>query len=79
MEGKNKGLIIFGIILLLIGLVAYFYPQIRYYESGYYKGEEISRTYPYQNLGMVLVLAGIIFIALGFLYSPRKTPPPPPK
>lgn len=64
-EVKNMGILIFGIILFLIGLVASFYPE-QYYD--------IVR-YPHQNLGIVLILAGIVFTALGFLYSPRKTEP----
>jgi len=85
-EIKNKGLLIFGILLLLIGLGASFYSQailnsIWVYDPnnpldlGHREYVEIGRTYPYQSLGMVLVLAGIIFVALGFFYSPRKTEP----
>jgi len=65
-EIKNLGVLAFGIILLLIGLVASFYPE-RYYS--------VTVRYPYQNIGIVLVVAGIIFVALGFFYSPRKTEP----
>jgi vacuolar-type H+-ATPase subunit I/STV1 len=71
MEERNKGLIIFGIILLAIGLVASFYSQTEYPSGG-------RMTYPYQSIGILLDVAGIVFVALGFLYSPRKTPPPPP-
>jgi len=63
-EIKNKGLVLFGVILLLIGLVASFYPETYY---GYVL------RYPYQTVGIILLLAGIVFIALGFFYSPRKT------
>jgi len=66
-EIKNKGILIFGIILLLIGLGASFY-----YESKSILGFEYMRTYPYQSIGMVLVLLGGVFVALGFFYSPRK-------
>lgn len=65
MEIKNIGLLLFGIILLLIGLVASFYAE----ETPYYPPE---KTYPYQGIGMVLVLAGIIFVAIGFFYSAKK-------
>ena len=65
-EIKNKGILIFGIILFLIGLVASFYPE-------YYSETTIIKGYPYQNIGIVLVLAGIIFVAIGFLYSPRTS------
>jgi uncharacterized membrane protein YidH (DUF202 family) len=67
MEERNKGLLVFGIVLLAIGLALSLYQVNRYYEL----------TYPYQTIGMFLVIAGIVFVALGFLYSPRKTPPPP--
>jgi len=66
-EIKNKGMLSFGIILFLMGLVASLYQESIY-------GTLIVR-YPYQNIGIVLVVAGIIFVALGFLYSPRKTEP----
>jgi drug/metabolite transporter (DMT)-like permease len=73
MENRNKGLIIFGIILLMIGLVASFYG---YHENPYSASSPM--VYPYQSIGILLDVAGIVFIALGFLYSPRKTLPPPP-
>ena len=65
MEERNEGLIVFGIILLIIGLFASFY------ETDYY-------DYPYQTLGIILSIAGIIIVVLGFLYPSRRTPPPPP-
>jgi drug/metabolite transporter (DMT)-like permease len=73
MEDRNKGLIIFGIILLAIGLVASFY-----HDTETFEGIPIDKGYPYQTIGVLLDVAGIVFIALGFLYSPHKTPPPPP-
>jgi len=75
MEVRNKGLIIFGIILLVIGLAAYLYGY-RLYSDG--SGPMV---YPYQNIGILLTVAGIVIMVLGFLYSPRKTNnlPPPPK
>jgi uncharacterized membrane protein HdeD (DUF308 family) len=60
MEGINKGLIVFGIILLIIGLVALFYSAI----------ETVT---PYRNAGIVLVVAGIVFIELGRLYPSHRT------
>lgn len=69
-EIKNKGMLIFGIILLLIGLGASFYQERHYvHDVGY------QTVTPYQNVGIVLLLAGIIFVALGFFYSPRKQEP----
>lgn len=67
-EVKNMGLLIFGIILLLIGLGASFYQD----RSSPFSSDW---WYPYQTVGIVLVLAGIIFVASGFLYSPRKVEP----
>mgnify|MGYP007042397627 CR=1 FL=1 len=74
MEIKNKGLLIFGAILLVTGLVASFYKETHHI---YGVGDVV--VIPYQTLGIVLVLAGIIFVALGFLYPSQRTPPPPPQ
>jgi len=52
-------------------LIAYFY----YYVEKY----SVTQKYPYQSLGIVLVLAGIVFMALGFLYPLQRTPPLPPQ
>jgi len=75
MEIKNKGLLLFGIILLLIGLVASFYVQVETFTTSWGEVWEVSRNYPYQGIGIVLVLAGIIFVAIGFFYSPQKREP----
>jgi len=66
---KNKGLIFFGIILLAIGLVAFFYSQTEY--SVLTHAHVI--TYPYQNTGILLIATGIEFVALELLYSSRKS------
>jgi hypothetical protein len=73
-EIKNKGLLLFGIILLVVGLVASFYQEQHYvYHVGY------QTVTPYQSVGIILAIAGIIFVALGFFYpsqrpsSPQKT------
>ncbi|MCJ7633128.1 hypothetical protein MUP77_12145 [Candidatus Bathyarchaeota archaeon] len=73
-EEKNKGLIVFGIILLAIGLFASFYQVTHYVQHVGYE-----TVTPYQSIGIVLDVAGMVFMALGFLYSPRNTPPPPQK
>jgi drug/metabolite transporter (DMT)-like permease len=62
-----RGLVVLGIIILLIGLGASFY-----YESKTILGVEYQRVYPYQNLGIVLVIGGIVCIVVGAVYSPRK-------
>jgi heme/copper-type cytochrome/quinol oxidase subunit 2 len=48
---------IFGIVLLVIGLVAYFYRTTIAF--GY--------SYPYQGLGTALSILGIIFVAIPLL------------
>ena len=50
---RNVGLILIGIILLVIGLAAYTY-QYRF-------------GYPYQTLGIILGVAGIVLMAYGFI------------
>jgi len=72
-EIKNKGSMLFGIILLVIGLVASFYEEWVYYQPYMEEGYYISKGYPYQGIGVVLVLIGVVFIALGFFYSPRTS------
>jgi vacuolar-type H+-ATPase subunit I/STV1 len=76
LEKRKKGLIIFGIILLAIGLFGSFYNVTRHILIGDHPdGEET--IYPLRNVGIALIVAGIIFPALGFLYSQRETPQPP--
>jgi hypothetical protein len=67
MEGRNKGLIVFGVILLVIGLAASFYKDPHFYN-----------VYPYQTLGIILSVAGIVITVLGFLIPSHRTTPPPP-
>ena len=69
METKNKNMIFLGVVLLAIGLVAAFY-----YESKTIFGIEYMRTYPYQNVGIALIVVGVMLIAGGFLYQPQKEP-----
>jgi len=76
MEGRNKGLVILGIILLAIGLFASFY-QVRQLVGQPPALVEWQIVTPYQNVGIVLDVAGIIFLAFGLLYPLRKTLPPP--
>jgi O-antigen/teichoic acid export membrane protein len=77
MEQRNKGLIIFGIVLLIIGLIASVYPVTKtIFEIGL--GTHDTLTYPYQTLGIILSIAGIIIVVLGFLYPSHRTLPPPP-
>lgn len=74
MEGRNKGLVIFGIILLAIGLFGSFYQVTqRVGEPPLLVDYQV--VTPYQNVGIISLVAGIILIAVGFLYSPRVTLP----
>ena len=76
MEGRDKGLVIFGIILLAIGLFASFYHITQLVGQPPFLVEYQTVT-PYQNVGIILLAAGIILIATGILYPPRKTLPKP--
>ena len=62
-EIKSRGLFLIGILLLLIGLVASFYKETHYVS---HVGEQPFT--PYQSIGIILVLVGILFIVLGFFY-----------
>jgi hypothetical protein len=78
---RNKRVAISGIILLAIGLVASFYHATKTIfptnPGPPQPIQTIDEGYPYQTIGIMLDLVGIVFVALGFLYSPRNTPPPP--
>jgi uncharacterized membrane protein len=66
---KNTGLLLFGIILLAIGLFACFYSVTE--EAGTYYA---TTTYPYQSpVGIILTVAGIVLTALGLFFSPKRT------
>ena len=62
---KHLGLVLIGIILLVIGLAASFY-CVKLYVAGlphfvypYYF------AYPYQTIGIILTISGLVFVALG--------------
>ena len=72
MKIAKFGILLFGIILLIIGLISYFY----YYIDN--PGTHWATIYyPYQNMGMILTVAGIAISLLGFFlaffYSPKKS------
>jgi hypothetical protein len=71
----NKVLFLSGIVLLAIGFMVVFYHTSFFlvYEM-HGNGVKIDE-YPYQNAGLALVLTGLIFLALGFLYPTRKQEP----
>jgi uncharacterized membrane protein len=58
-EIKSRGLFLIGILLLLVGLVASFYKETHVGEQPFA---------PYQSIGIVLVLVGVLCIVLGFFY-----------
>lgn len=59
---RNIGLLLFGIGLLLMGIAVYLYPDNRGW---------------FQALGLILIVVGIVFAALGFFYPSKRTPSPP--
>ena len=65
-EIKNKGLLLIGITLLITGAALSLYKE----DLGM-SGGVMQTAHPYQIVGIVLIVAGIILMALGFLYSPR--------
>jgi membrane protein implicated in regulation of membrane protease activity len=75
MEQTNKELMVFGIILLAIGLFASFY-QVTYLVGHAPAVVLLQTVIPYQSEGIVLLVAGIIIVVLGLLYPSRRTPPP---
>jgi uncharacterized membrane protein len=62
-EIKSRGLFLSGILLLFVGLVASFYEETHDVSP---VGEQ--SFIPYQSIGIVLVLVGMLFILLGFFY-----------
>jgi len=60
---RSRSLLLIGILLLLIGLVALFYKETHYVPD---VGEQPFA--PYQSIGIVLILIGILFIVLGLFY-----------
>ena len=69
-EIRNLSSLMFGSVLLQIGLVASFYESRHYYN--YYGGNYISLVYPYQTVGIVLIMVGIVFVGLGLLFITKN-------
>jgi hypothetical protein len=67
-KAVNVGSLIFGAVMLLVGLSAYFY-ELRYYYNTY---GDYTSSYPYQALGIILTLTGIAFIGLGLFYKSKS-------
>lgn len=66
MRIEHLALIVFGIIVLGIGLIASFYVETQTF------GTFTVKEYPYRDIGLVLVLAGIIVTTLGFVSFRRS-------
>jgi hypothetical protein len=70
MDDMKAFALIFGIALLIGGVVASLYQEtIDGYDTG---------RYPYQTVGILLIVVGLIFVGLTLFYSPRKTNDLPP-
>jgi hypothetical protein len=59
------GLMVLGFFLLIIGSVASLYQEMQIFSGGGMSNGEI--VTPYRDEGIVLVLAGIVFMTLGFV------------
>lgn len=57
--------LIFGSVLLVIGLIAYFYPDTN----------RIPYIYPYQTMGIILTIAGLLFAVLSFVIKEKRSNP----
>jgi hypothetical protein len=61
-------MLVFGCILLAIGLIAYFYEIQVWFDHE----EIINREYPYQTMGIILTIAGIFFAGASFLKREQR-------
>ena len=73
----RKEIVVFGIVLLVIGLGASFYVEKHVIVPSYnfygYQIPEVSYTKrPYQDLGVVLVIIGIALALIGFFISKER-------
>jgi LPXTG-motif cell wall-anchored protein len=68
-------LFLLGIVLLAIGFIAVFYHTSFFLIYDMHGAGVKIDEYPYQNVGLALVLTGLVFLALGFLYPTRKQEP----
>ena len=71
----NKVLFLSGIVLLAIGFMVVFYHTSFFLIYDVHGAGVKIDEYPYQNVGLALVLTGLVFLALGFLYPTRKQEP----
>jgi len=66
MKKRYSGYMIFGVLLLVIGFGLYTYQVTNFGEKTTY-GFPVTISYPYQSLGLILFIAGIMFIGFGGL------------
>jgi hypothetical protein len=74
MEERSIELLIFGIILLAIGIGACLYPHYTIYGHATLYTYYGTITYPYQTFGTFILAAGIVFVASGLFYPSPKRP-----
>jgi len=75
MEERNKTrIVVFGVILLVIGLVAGAY-QFTYFWT-LHQGNDKDYDYNYLTISIILVVAGGVIAMLGNLIPSNKTLPP---
>lgn len=80
METRKKGLIVFGIVCLAIGIAVSLNHVTELVGSPPFL-VEWETVYPFLRVGITLLVAGIAFMALGFILPQKtmqKAPPPPP-
>jgi uncharacterized membrane protein len=63
-DKSGIGRLVFGILVMVFGIMLLFYEQVDKYEL-YGIPFSVSRGYPYQFVGIPLILVGIIFAIIG--------------
>ena len=72
---REKGFLIFGVILLTVGVGVSFIHVTTVIGSCEF-AHVVDKGYPYQGIGSIMVVAGIIFGALAFVLPLPRTPRP---
>lgn len=63
-NGVGNGLIAIGILLAIVGLIGYFFP-----EETIILGVVVATTYPHRDIGTILLAIGIITAVVGAVTS----------
>jgi hypothetical protein len=63
-NGIGRGLIAIGILLAIVGLIGYFFP-----EETIILGVVVATTYPHRDIGTILLVIGIITGVVGAVTS----------